>query len=220
MEQSSPLSNTESPKLIPLMYLSIFFIAAIIGADLLTYKLIYFFGFTASASIIFFPLTYTISDITVEAYGKKTALHMLGIAVLAEFYVDTLLSKLSLLNTNNLDQLNSAYQLILKPLQEIFWGNLIALALSALMNVLVMNKLKKMYKGHYFIIRTFIATFSSELIYIVIAYAIWFWGVVSVPTLITMMLVSMSFKIVFALVLAYPAKLFTQKILGINFAGR
>ncbi len=141
---------------------------------------------------------------------------MLCIGVLAEFYVDTLLSKLSLLNSNNLDQLNNAYELILKPLQTVFWGNIIALAISALMNVLVMNKLKNRYKGNYFIIRTFIATFSSELVYIVIAYAIWYWDVVPLSTLTTMMCVSMSFKIVFAVILAYPAKLFTQAILGIK----
>lgn len=82
------------------------------------------------------------------------------------------------------------------------------------MNVLVMNKLKQKYQGRYFIIRTFVATFSSELVYIVIAYGIWFWGVVPLPTLLTMMVVSISFKIVFAIVLAYPAKVFTQKIIG------
>lgn len=138
---------------------------------------------------------------------------MLCIAILAEFYVDTLLSFISTVNADNMEPLHSAFKLILRPLQEVFWGNLIALAVSAFMNVLVMDKLKTLYKGRYFIIRTLIATFSSELVYIIIAYTIWFWGGLPIETLYTMMIVSMSFKIVFATVLAYPSKLFTQKII-------
>jgi uncharacterized PurR-regulated membrane protein YhhQ (DUF165 family) len=76
MEYRPFFESVKAFNFVPLMCLSIFFIAAIIGADVLTYKLIYLFGFTASAAIIFFPLTYLISDITVEVYGQKTALWM------------------------------------------------------------------------------------------------------------------------------------------------
>jgi uncharacterized PurR-regulated membrane protein YhhQ (DUF165 family) len=138
---------------------------------------------------------------------------MLFIAITAEFYVDTLLSLISTLDLTNGEQLESAFKLVLSPLQKIFWGNLIALALSALMNVVVMNKLKNCYQGRFFIIRSFMATFSSELVYIVVAYTLWFWGKMPVATLISMMIVSMSFKIIFAMVLAYPAQLITKKII-------
>ncbi len=197
---------------IPLLYLGVFFAAAVIGADILTYKLISVFGLTASAALIFFPLTYAIGDITAEVYGRPIAMRMVFISICAEFYVDTILSLVSHVNSPAAMDLAPAFTTVLKPLQEIFWGNLIALIISAVMNVMVMSKLKLIYKGHYFVTRSLIATFSSEIVYIIIAYSIWFVGKIPLNTLCTMMIISMSFKVIFALVVAYPAVLITRYI--------
>ena len=200
----------------PLIYLGIFFATAIIGADLLTYKLISVWGYTASAALIFFPLTYALGDITAEVYGRPIAVPMVLIAIGAEFYVDTLLSCMSHLDSPSAMDHSSAFTTVLGPLQEVFWGNVTALAISALMNVIVMSKLKSLYKGRYFIIRNLIATFSSEIVYVIIAYSIWFVGRVPLPTLLTMMAVSKSFKVIFALVVAYPSMLMTRRIAALN----
>ena len=105
---------------------------------------------------------------------------------------------------------------MLQPLQGVFWGNIVALVISALMNVAVMSKLKKLYKGRYFIIRSLIATFSSEIVYVIIAYTIWFVGRVPVETLVIMMAISMSFKIIFALLAAYPSALISRRIMALR----
>jgi uncharacterized integral membrane protein (TIGR00697 family) len=211
-EQMLTSKNQHAYFYIPLMYLGVFFAAALIGADLLTYKLINVFGFTASAALIFFPLTYAIGDITTEVYGKSIAMRLVLISIGAEFYVDTVLSLVSHLPSSAEINLSSAFTKVLGPLQGIFWGNIIALTASALMNVAVMSRLKSIYKGHYFIIRSLIATFSSEIVYIIIAYTIWFVGRVSIQTLLTMMAISMLFKIIFALVVAYPSIVITRRI--------
>ena len=124
----------------PLMYLGIFFVAAIIGADVLTYKLISVFGFTASAALIFFPLTYAIGDIAAEVYGRHIAAKLVLIAICAEFCVDTVLSLASSLPSPAEMTIAASFTDVLQPLQGIFWGNIIALVISALMNVTVMSK--------------------------------------------------------------------------------
>jgi len=200
----------------PLMYLGIFFVAAIIGADILTYKLIIVFGYTASAALIFFPLTYAIGDIAAEVYGKKIAARLVLVAIGAEFYVDTVLSLTSRLPSPAETTIAASFTDVLQPLQGVFWGNIIALVISALMNVTVMSKLKTLYKGRYFIIRNLIATFSSEIVYVIIAYTIWFVGRVPVKTLLIMMTISMSFKIIFALIAAYPSALISSRMMALR----
>lgn len=200
----------------PLIYLGIFFVAAIIGADILTYKLISVFGLTASAALIFFPLTYAIGDIAAEVYGKHIAARLVLIAISAEFYVDTILSLTSRLPSPAEATISASFTDVLQPLQGIFWGNIVALVISALMNVMVMSKLKRLYKGRHFIIRSLIATFSSEIVYVIIAYTIWFVGRVPVETLLIMMAISMSFKIIFALLAAYPSALISSHIMALH----
>jgi uncharacterized integral membrane protein (TIGR00697 family) len=198
---------------LPLLYLGIFYVTAIIMADIVTYKLINFSGLVASASLFVFPLTYAISDIVTEAYGRHVALRLIFVALGAEFFSDGGLALMSHLpSPSDIILTANSYKIILAELPRIFVSNVFALIIGAILNINLMNKLKNLYHGRFFIIRSIISTLSGEIAYVILVYLFTFVGKVPFNKILIMMSVSMSFKIIFALIIAYPSAVIAHNI--------
>lgn len=197
----------------PLVYLGMFYITAIIMADVATYRLFVIDGLVASSSLFFFPLTYSISDITTEVYGKRIALKLIFCAVIAEFFSDMGLSFITHVSSlPDMVMTNAAFSTVLGSLPRVFLSNVTALVLGAVLNVTIMYRLKEAYKGRYFVIRSIISTFSGEIVYVIVVYLITFVGKVPMREILVMMCVSMSFKIIFALIVAFPCAWIAHRI--------
>jgi uncharacterized integral membrane protein (TIGR00697 family) len=191
---------------LPLLYLGVFYITAMIAADLLTYKMVAVFGKTVSFALFIFPLTYSIGDITAEVFGKKVAIRLVLITLFADFLIDTALSLISHSpSPGMLGDMSKSIADVFSPLQQVFWGNLAGIAIGSIVNVSLMSKLKRLYHSKYFLLRSIGSTFCGEIIYTIIAYSIWFVGRVSWHDIEVMIAVSMGFKIIFAAISAVPS---------------
>jgi queuosine precursor transporter len=200
---------------LPLLYLGIFYITAMIAADLLTYKMVSVFGQTISLALIIFPLTYAIGDITAEVFGKSVAIRLVLVTLLADFFIDTALSLSTHVSSPEmLSEMTKSITVVFSPLQHVFWGNLIGISIGSIANVTLMSKLKSQLHSQYFILRSIVSTLCGEIIYTIIAYSIWFVGRTSLHNIEIMIAVSMSFKLFFAALSSIPSLYISRAILA------
>jgi queuosine precursor transporter len=198
--------NKNETYFLPLLYLGVFYITAMITADLLTYKMVTVFGKTVSLALFVFPLTYSIGDIAAEVYGKKIAIRLVLITLFADFLIDTALSlTTNIPSPNMLGEMSKSLNIVFSPLQQVFWGNLIGITIGSIVNVTLMSKLKRIYHSKYFLLRSILSTFCGEVIYTIVAYLIWFVGRTSLHDIEVMIAVSMGFKVIFAAISSIPS---------------
>ena len=94
------MTNNINPKN---SYLAIFatlcmvFVSTIIMSDLLTYKIDNFFGLTATLAIVIYPLSYRVSNIITECFGKGIAISVIIIGLILEVLFDCFLTIASLI---------------------------------------------------------------------------------------------------------------------------
>ena len=191
---------------IPLLYLGVLYITAMIAADLLTYRMVPFLGKAVSCSLFIFPLTYSLGDITAEVYGRHIAVRLVIITLLADFLIDTFLSlSLHIPTVSAHPDMMHSLNKVFSPLQQVFWGNFLGIAVGSIINVKLMSKLKAIYSSRFFLLRSIGSTFCGEIVYTVVAYLVWFKGISSLHDIEIMIAVSMGFKVVFAAFSALPS---------------
>ncbi|MCF6775233.1 queuosine precursor transporter [Thiotrichales bacterium 19X7-9] len=200
-----PKALTFSQKL--LIIISSLSIAAVTASDLLTYKLFQFHNIIGSASLFIFPLVYLLSDIVTELYGRKAARFLLYITLICECLFDVGLSLIIQLPSPSTFHTQNAYDHVLGALARVYWGGLIALIISALVNISIMSFLKKKLAGKAYSIRSFSSTMIGLILFTTIGYFIWFYGIESTATIIELILVSLLSKLIVVIIMLIPITL-------------
>lgn len=191
-------------------YLTIFaalcmiFVSAIIMSDLLTYKLVNFFGFTATLAIVIYPLSYTVSDIITECFGKRVAINLMVMGLVLEVLFDCFLTIASHIpNALNPDYA-VAFATTLGPMSTIATGSLVAALAGYLTNIFIMSNLKKKKDPKPFYIRSVISSICGEVIFILIGYTIWFYGTgLTMMTIFKLMCISLVSKVIFSIIYSF-----------------
>ncbi len=189
-----------------LIWLAVLSMVAMVVADTLTYKLFTLFGLVLSVSLVVFPITYCISDVVVEVYGQRVAMMLMAATLVGDLLFDGSLSFSSLYSSAaNTQAFSHAYYTVLHPLWRVFTGNIIALIAGFVINISLMDKLRRHAHFKSFIARSIFSTFCGELVFTSIGYCIWFYHKRSDLQIAFMIAGSMGFKVVFASVMALPA---------------
>lgn len=168
-----------------------------IGADILTHKIFSIGHFSGSAALIVFPLAYLLSDMVTELYGVKFSRYFFYCTLIVEGLFALVVSQLIYLPspTNFFNQ--DAFEVVLSPLPRIYIGALIALLISALFNIQLMHYLKEQFSGRHYFFRTMLASLAGELLFTVIGYVIWFYGLKPWSMIFELIAVSLLSKVVF-----------------------
>ncbi|GGF97864.1 MULTISPECIES: queuosine precursor transporter [Cysteiniphilum] len=182
----------------------------VIASDLLTYKLFEINGFTGSDSLFTFPIVYLLSDIVTELYGKKTARFLLYTTLFSEFLLDVGLGWIIHLPSPISFLQQPAYNQVIGTLPTVYWGALLALFISALINIFLMAKWQRVFNGKWYVLRSFLSTIIGLTIFTIIGYFIWFWGIKSVGEIIELIMVSLTSKVIVVLILMCPSYLFVR----------
>ncbi|API86677.1 queuosine precursor transporter [Francisella uliginis] len=187
--------------------LNMLFIVAIIMADLLTYKLVDFIGFTATLGIIIYPLSYTVSDIITECFGKSIAIRVMIVGLIIEVLLDYFLTIASHIpNVLNPDYAD-AFLKSMGGMGTIATGSLVAALFGYFTNILIMSGLKKRNIIKSFFKRSVISSICGETIFICVGYTIWFYGTgLSMKTIFGLMMVSLVSKVIFSLMYSFLGK--------------
>ncbi|MCL1124770.1 queuosine precursor transporter [Shewanella surugensis] len=188
-----------------LIAIAMFYMLAVISSDLLTYKIFQLGGINGSASLIIFPIIYLISDIINEVYGRKLATYLLFCSLAMEFIFDVILSQIIYLPSPISFKMQSAYEAILGPLPHIYWGLIIALTISSLINITIMAWWKKKLNNRYYLMRSFCSTIIGVFFFTIIGYSIWFYNIKPFPDIVELIGVSFFSKIVITAIMVWPS---------------
>ncbi len=172
------------------------FVGLLIGMNLLGGKVTTIFGISVSVGIFMVPLTFLITDIVEEVYGKKKASHfvIIGVISLTMILLYTLL--FVWLAPNERYAYNVEYTTIFGLSIRMIIASIIAFFLSQLHDVWAFGFWKKKTKGKMLWLRNNLSTIVSQAIDTFVFMMIAFWGT------------SPKFDLMFIIMLSIPYYLF------------
>lgn len=140
------------------------FVAAIIAANLLGNKITTFMGISFSVGIFAFPITFLITDIVEEVFGKERSMNFFYGGLVAIVLVLGLTILSVALPPASRFEYNEAYKQIFGVSTRILIASLIAFGLSQTHDIWSFNFWKQKTKGKYLWLRNNLSTITSQLI--------------------------------------------------------
>lgn len=154
--------------------------------------------------IFVFPLTFCICDIVGEVYGYAHPRMFIWVGVFAEILFSAITIVVSHIPSPSYVQHADAYSLVFDPTIRYVMSGLAVLLVGEFINVYLLAKAKIAMRGKYFILRSLISTAIGQGILTIIVDILNYTGKISNSDLITMMISGFSWKMVFALLFAFP----------------
>jgi len=148
--------------------IGILFMALLTAATLAAFKIIKVGHFSAPAGLLFYPLTYVLSDILTEVYGFKVSRRIIWSA-----WAANLLIVLGLLGTVYLQPSiywhhQAEYQTVFSLTPRLFIASIIGFLIGEFINATILAKLKILTSGRYLWLRLITSTAFGAFIDITI----------------------------------------------------
>lgn len=171
-----------------LPFISSFFVATLIIANLTSVKLIDIGPFTFDGGTIIFPISYILGDVLTEIYGMRKARMVIwtGFACLLFFSLVTWLVGRIPANAEWTSQ--SSYDAILGSTPRIIAGSLIAYLAGELSNSTILLKIREYTGKKYLWMRTIGSSLIGNAIDTGVFLVVAFYGVFSIDILLVMFL--------------------------------
>lgn len=148
-----------------------------LASDVTAGKLINFFGFPVSVTVIFFPITYIFADILTEVYGYGAARRVIWQVLLCSIIAGLAYQIAIILPAPAGFDASSAYARVLGSVPRILFGGWIAVWVGGLLNDYVLAKMKIWTHGRFLWTRTVGSTIVGEFANTVLFYGIALSGV-------------------------------------------
>lgn len=198
---------TELVILLSMIYITLFFASATVG-----YKIVVFGRELYCASILIFPLLFPFSDALAEIYGSKIAKNLIWYTVLCEI-IFVLLTNVAIHLPSPLTWHHQAeYNFLVGGYIHILLANVSAMIISFYLNVNLLNKWKILLRGKHYYLRSLGATAVGEASYTIISNIIAYFGVLHWNEITNIIISDYLLKMVYSLIIAYPAALFVSYI--------
>lgn len=190
--------NLDERDLIILIIFSGVFGASIVFANIAAgVKLVYFLGFIVPAGTIAYSVTFPITDIVDEIYGKKLAIYIVWAGLAAEIVSLTLIAMDYFLPPLEPSH-QELYTRVFTPQYRIVLASIIAYLVSQHHDVWAFWKWRELTRGRFLWIRNNASTMISQLIDSIIFTIIAFYGIISFTEIINMVLSLWLFKTIIA----------------------
>jgi len=155
--------------------------------------------------IFVFPFTFCICDIVGEIYGYAYPRLFIWVGVIAELIFSIILIAVSHTTAPIYFKNSEAYQIVFDPTFRYVLSGLVALLVGEFVNVYLLAKWKIVLRGRYFIFRCLLGTALGQASLTIIVDVLNYTGKMPVYDLILMMLSGYSWKMLFAILLVFPA---------------
>lgn len=179
--------------------LEVIFIASLIAANVVAVKLLLIGSFIQAAGIICYPITFLVTDIFSEVFGKERAKRLVWFGFIAQLWFLLMVTIGRYLPYPQFWDAQNAYVRIIGFIPRLVLGSLIAYLVSQLHDVWAFHFWKKKTKGKYLWIRNNASTIVSQLIDSVVFVTIAFIGVVPGKVLLMMIVVQYVCKVIIAI---------------------
>jgi uncharacterized integral membrane protein (TIGR00697 family) len=153
-------------------------------SDVTAGKVIAFFGFSVSVTVLYFPVTYIFSDILTEVYGYARARSVLWTVLFCSILAGLLYQLVVYLPPAAGFDGNDAYRRVLGSVPRILLGGWLAVFAGEILNNYVLAKMKVRMQGKYLWIRTMSSTVVGQFANTAIFYGIGLYGVLPTGLLV------------------------------------
>lgn len=180
------------------------FVTALIISNIISVKLIDFFGITLPAAVILFPFAYIFGDILTEVYGYAKARQVIWIGFFCNLLAVVAIMAGGLLPAASFWTINGftnaqvsqqAYLGILGAAPRLLLASFISYLVGEFLNSYVLAKLKVATQGKYLWLRTISSTIVGEGVDSIFFISIAFLGTIPVAVLLPMIIAQWIFKV-------------------------
>ncbi len=184
--------------LLVLVIFSGIFGASIVFANIAAgIKLVDFFGFVVPAGTIAYSITFPITDIVDEVYGKRKAVYIVWAGLFAEIAMLVLIGAEALLPALE-PGMQADYLRVFTPQVRIVLASIVAYLVSQHHDVWAFWKWREITRGKYLWIRNNASTMVSQFLDSAIFVFIVFYGIESMDILLNMIMSMWLFKVLIA----------------------
>ncbi|AKI96754.1 queuosine precursor transporter [Kosmotoga pacifica] len=180
------------------LLLAAVFVTALVVSNIVSFKLISVLGFVVPAGVFMYPVTFAITDIVSEVYGKKKASQVVLVGFISAALVPFLTFIAVILPPAEFFGSQEQFATVLGAVPRVTIASLIAYLISQWHDVWAFHFWKRLSKGKFLWLRNNLSTMVSQLIDTVTFITIAFAGVVPTQVLINMIFSQYLFKILIA----------------------
>lgn len=180
-----------------LSLLNCLFVVSLIVANVVASKIVSFWGLVVPAAIVAYPVTFLITDVIGEIWGKEEANRTVKIGFVCQLFSLLLIGLAILLPVAPFANNQVEFKSILGQSFRCVTASLVAYLCSQSWDVYVFHKLKNINGEKHKWIRNNLSTMTSQIIDTAIFITIAFIG--SVPNIFTMIISQYVIKVVYAL---------------------
>jgi len=175
------------------------FVLALGAANVIASKVVMIFGFAAPAGIIVYPVTFMVTDVVSEVYGKRSSQRVVwtGFAMMLLLLGITRIA--ILLPSAPFYHQQSAFRQIFGASNRIIIASLIAYLASQTCDVALFHFWKKVTNSRHLWIRNNLSTMTSQLLDTILFIMVAFYGIYSFSDCLRLIGGQYLFKFVFAI---------------------
>lgn len=168
------------------MVFAVMFCTFLILANVMEVKVVNVCGFTATAGLLVFPVSYIINDCVVEVYGFSRARLVVWLGFAMNLLVVLFLQLAVVLPSDASFDGQEAVVRIFGSTPRILAGSFVAFICGSLVNAYVMSRMKVMTRGRGFSLRAILSTLFGESVDSMIFFPMAFYGVLPLSTIFTL----------------------------------
>lgn len=176
--------------------ISTLYITFLLISDVTAAKIVSIFGIPLSVTVLYFPITYILSDILTEVYGYAEARRVVWRALTASVIAGIVYQLVIFVPATFGKDVDDAYRMVLGAVPRVLIGGWIAFWVGAMLNDYVLAKLKVLTNGHHLWLRTIASTVAGELVNTTLFYVIALSGIIPIAGLMQAIIAATTIKIV------------------------
>lgn len=180
-----------------LLILNSIFITTLIVANILASKVVTFWGFVLPAAVVAYPLTFLMTDVIGEIWGKEEANRTVRNGFICQAISSVLILLAIMLPVAPFADNQAEFQAILGQSFRVVFASMVGYLIAQCNDVYIFHKLKEKYNGKHKWLRNNVSTLLSQLLDTAVFITIAFIG--TVPNILTMILSQYVIKAVYAL---------------------
>lgn len=188
-------SSPENRKYKYLGLLTALYITFQLISDVTAGKIIDFFGYPVSVTVVYFPVTYILSDVLTEVYGYAKARSVIWVVLLCSVLAGCVYQLVVVLPPASFFTANDSYINVFGQVPRILLGGWIAVFSGEISNSFVLAKLKIICDGKMLWVRTISSTIVGQLVNTLAFYVIALSGVLPISALIQAVLTGWIIKV-------------------------
>lgn len=194
------------------MFLGVLFTSCLLISNVVANKLIQFGPWSLTAAVIIFPLSYIIGDVLAEVYGFKAARRVMWFGFAMNALMVGLFTIVSHLPVPVWFESGAAYNTVLGNTPRLFAASMLAYIVGSWINATVLSKMKAKSNGKGFGFRAIISTLLGEIFDSLIFVPFAFFGNMPFAELIKMMILQVTFKTVYEIVILPVTSIVVKKV--------